>query len=357
MAGGELIKHGFDDKITWVERYDTAGQVTIVTDLGSGVREQLPKGTFVSHIDTDEVMRIESHVINDDGEEDPTITITGRSLESVILENRVVGSNIEFPTAGPPTDYTIPAWSTQTQAHSLITRHIDPAFLEDDDDEIPHVVATTDFVTVLTTEERTIKRGTVYERVLEILAVDELGIRVQRPTALVEDTQIVIHRGVDRSSTVVMSTDAGDISSADYLDSDMQSKNAALISGRWVQTRILGPQTGYDRRWLFVDGTDIDQSQEEVPVGMTRSFIVSVMQARGREALAKHNEVAMTRIEPSHDSITSVYRKDYELGDIVQIVGGHGGVAKKRVTEYVEIEDEDGFTGYPTLSALEGETE
>jgi hypothetical protein len=46
------------------------------------------------------------------------------------------------------------------------------------------------------------------------------------------------------------------------------------------------------------------------------------------------------------------YRADYNIGDIVYVIGNYDIAQKMRVTEYAEIEDENGEVGYPTLSML-----
>lgn len=359
LRGGRFLNLGLEDSVTWTEKYRDAGEFKIVTTIDSGLKDQLPVGTLVSHVDTKEVMRVDRHLISDSGEGLSKLEIVGSSFEKRVLMHRVVGSNRSFPTSSVPADYQIPAWSTQTQAHSLITHHInyDPgeSWLVDPDDEVPYVRSSTSLVATLTVEDRAIKPGSLYDRVLEILAVDNLGIRSTRPGVNQDDTLLVIHQGVDRSSTVILSDEKGDILSAEYLISDEMEKNCVLITGKWVQTRILGTKTKSARRWLHIDGTSIDQDQETNPTGTARTWIISAMQARGREALARHNNVSITSVEVDHEQLSVTFRKDYDLGDIVLVAGGYNGTAKKRVTEFVEIDEPSGSTRYPTLSAVEGE--
>jgi len=356
MQGGQLVLPS--DSVTWVERYAEAGEVKIVAPIGSGLREQLPVGTFVSHTETREVVKIEDHDIADSGgDEDPTLTITGRSMEAPALENRAAGSNRTFPTAAETLEYKLAASSTQYQALELVTHHIEEAYLVDDRDAIPYFGAVTTVGGTLTVEERTIKPGGVYARLQEILAVDKLGVKIERPATGMTDTRLVIHKGMDRSNQVVMSVDKGDVVNAAYLESDRKVKNCALLIGKFVQHRlVLNPLlTGYDRRWMTVDCSDIDEGQETIPTGDARGIILYLMEVRGREALAKQKRVELTKAEASHDTISAVYRRDYNVGDIVMVTGGYGAATKMRVTEYVEIQDETGFTGYPTLETLEEE--
>ena len=356
LRGGKLILPS--SSVTWVERYREAGEVKIVAGIDSGLREQLPVGTLVSHTDTKEVMKIEDHGIEDDGDNEPVITITGRSLEAPILENRAAGSNIEFPTAEVPVEYIIPAWKTSTQAVSIIMRHIGEDYLIDSHDVIPYLTAVDGTTGDLTEEKRKIAAGPVYDRLLEILAVDKLGIKVERPGPGETDTLFIIHKGVDRSSSVVMSVERGDVARASYLQSDKKLKNCAHIVGKWVQTRLVDTTVnGADRRWITVDAKDIDDAQESVPHGDARAWIVSAMLARAREQLGKYNRIELSSAEAAPDSVNAIFRKHYDVGDIVMVSGGYGSVTKMRVTEYAEVQDENGFSGQPTLKSLEGEDE
>lgn len=361
LHGGELIQQ--HEKVTWVERYQEAGEVTVETSISSGVREQLPVGSFMSHIHTKEIMRIEDHVISDNGgNEDPTLTITGRTIEAPILENRAAGSNRNFPTPAETLEYKLAEEASHLQALKLIDRHItDPVAVIDDKNLIPYlecvsIVIQTQLPDPTPNEFRMIKPGSLYERLLELLKIDNLGIRTERPSASESNSRLVIHNGIDRSASVIFSLDKGDVVSLEYLESDKKRKNCALLVGRWVQDRILDTSTsGYDRRWMVVDCSDIDQGYSIIPTGFTRAVIMLMMQKRGREALAKQNRIEIVKAEASRDSITAEYRKDYNVGDIVSVMGGYGTKTKMRVSEHVEIYESTGFTAYPTLEVIEKE--
>lgn len=354
MRNGELIRG--QTSVTWVERYREPGEIKLEAGISSDLRKILPVGSAVSHIDTREVIRIEDHEIEDNDDGDPKLVITGRTIEASLLESRVAGSNITFPTAAVPQEYVIPAAATVTQAISIIRHHIEASFLIDDRDAIPYMDATPSVSTNgLTVEERKIKPGSVYERLSEILDVDNLGIRSERPIGGQNSTRLIIHKGVDRSGTVVLSADKGDVSNLGYLESDRKRKNCALVVGRWCQTRVVDASvSGYDRRWMAVEASDIDESYETMPTAGVRTTILAKMAVRGREALARNKKIEITKVEANNHATMYSFRKDYNVGDIVMIKGGYGANTKMRVSEYVEIQDENGFTGYPTLEPLEG---
>jgi hypothetical protein len=50
--------------------------------------------------------------------------------------------------------------------------------------------------------------------------------------------------------------------------------------------------------------------------------------------------------------IPKKFRVDYNIGDIVYVVGDYGVSQKMRVTEYAEILDENGSSAFPTLELV-----
>lgn len=358
MSEGLIINNTLSK--LWIEKYRDAGEFEVTGYASSGIQEKLPRGSFVSHVDSTDIMIVENHEITDNRDSEPTIKISGRSFET-FLENRIVGSDIVFPTSGTPSDYTIPAWTTWAQAKSLISQHILAVNLVDGDNAIPYFEVIDTVSGTGVEEQRVINSGELYSRVLDILAIDNLGIKVVRPgsgsiAVNPMNSVFVIHKGVDRSATVTLSYDSGDILSADYLWSNKKRKDCALVSGKWVQTLVDSTQIGTNRRMMLVDATYLDDKWDVAPTGLARVYILAFMQAKGKEALAKQNEVALVKADVAQNVTSAKFRKDYNVGDIIMVSGNYGEAAKMRVSEFVEIEDETGTSGHPTLTSLEGET-
>lgn len=353
MEQGELI-NDIRSK-TWVERYREAGEFTFVGDASSGLRDTLPVGSFVTHVETEELMIVENHEINDEKDQEATITVTGRGYETE-LEQRIVGSNRVFPGSTGRPDVVLASAYTWLQAKTLIEMYTDVAQLLDDNDAIPYLSIINDVTGTGIQEARTLERKDVYASLLEILAVENLGIKVIRPGvtsplgSASPNVAWVIHKGVDLSASVMFSNDTGEIESADYLWSNKKLKNTAYVSGKWVETLVTTPATGYDRRMMFVDASDLDQDLEVAPSGAALTAMIASMQQRGIQALAKQKEIALTKAEISKQATKAQYRKDFNVGDLITIHGNYNESSIMRITEYVEIEDETGFNAYPTLS-------
>lgn len=335
----------------WVERYRNAGEFKFTADASSGMRDILPIGSFVSHVDTPEIMIVENHEISDEKGKPSELTISGRGLETD-FEGRILGSNKASPYVGVVGDYALAADETWNQAVLMLMDHLDATVLVDDDNAWPYLTIATDIPAGGTEAARTIKRTNLHKALVDLLAIDELGIRVIRPQPGVENTTLLIHKGTDRSSQLVFSYDTGEIESADYLWSNKKLKNAAFVSGKWVQVWVEGPEVGYSRRVMQVDAADIDNAFQAAPVGEDLTTVIAAMEQRGRDALAAQNDISLTKAEVSREVNQNEYRVDFFVGDLVTIQGDYNEVSKMRISEYVEIEDQNGRIGYPTLTMV-----
>jgi len=351
MDSGEII-NDIKSKM-WIERYREAGEFTIVAPVNSDVRKKLPIGCFISHTNTPEIMIVENHEIKDSRSSESDVVITGRSFET-LLENRVVGSNVASPHSGTLVDIPLAANYTWNQVVSLIHGHMETGLLNSAN-VIPYVI-TASLVPGTATGvsiARAIKRGSLYSAVMDLLVIDNLGIKSVRPViGVTPNSYIYIHKGVDKSATLMISHDSGEIESADYLWSNKKFKNAVLVTGKWVEVLVYYPTTatGFNRRMMFVSASDIDQDFTVAPTGTDYTNVVNALNQRGMEALASQKNIAITNADVSRDARRHFYRSDYDLGDLVTVQGDYNEKTIMRITEYVESEDETGASGYPTLS-------
>lgn len=361
FVGGEII-NGYD-RLMWIERYADAGEFSIEAKVSSGLREALPVGSYISHVTTQEIMRVEDHQIQDKEDGPAVIKITGRSLET-ILEGKVVGSNLDYSDTPAPAEYTLWASYVWFQIVDLVEKHLYSENLLNQSDSVDSIrIMNTVWKTLPTDviETRKIKPGNLYEELLKLLKVSNLGIRIWRPgffgwTVDMSKAVFIIHRGNDVSNYVTFSYRAGEVLSADYLWSDRKKKNCAMVQNNYFSVMVddIGA-SGLDRRMMYVNATDIVNESgpsDTPPWGWEKEQMLARMVARGRQELAKQNDLALVKAEVARENLTFEYRNHYEVGDIVKVIGEYGESAPMRVTEYVEIEDENGESGYPTLSAI-----
>lgn len=348
LQNGQQI-NGYQ-KVMWVERYSEPGEFSIEAQLSSGLGNFLPLGTIISHADTLYVMIVENQEITEKEKEDPTLIITGRGFESY-LENRVVGMNASKSNSAV-TPYVLPADYTWNQAVKVINDHI--VYTDSVYDSLVNVIAQTSVTGTGASVSRNVDYGTVWERAAEILKVEDLGIKtIRRNTfgVLGSSTQtvILVYRGVDKTSSIIFSWKAGDLSSAKYLFSNKADKNTALVLGQYVTTVVETGPTQYDRRTMLVDAKDIDGHLGAMPSGATLTAVVNAMITRGQQVLAAQNRITLSQADIS-PTAKYQFRRDYDIGDLILLDGNFGQIVVMRVVEYAEIEDENGESGHPTLA-------
>lgn len=346
ISGGLILNR--IDSAVWIERYREAGEFHITTDRSSGLLEELPTGSFITHKDTLDVMEVDVHSIAGN-----VVTISGRGITTV-FDRRIVGSSLAYASPDAvPGDYILAAATIPDQWMLMLRQHCKAAYGAPADDELASTLFSRG-PTAIDGEsvERIIDRKTVYEAAIELLALYDHGWSARR-SLINNSITFSITGGNDKTSTVNFSEESGELLNAEYLRSTRANKNVAFIQGRFVHTFYYAPSsTGWSRRTLFVDASDIDEKLTAAPVGAELAAIKVKMQNRGRLALMQNNNMNIVRADISSNTRYR-YRTDYTVGDFVSVEGMLGASSIRRVTEYTEIEDSNGTSGYPTLSTLE----
>lgn len=347
----------------WVERYIDPGEFEFRAPVSSRLRTLLPIGSFISHVDSEEVMFVNSHHIDEDvTDREPEIVITGNTLDGW-LKHRAVGGDIEtYVLAGDRLftnhfPYQMVMDTSWAQAVTLFDAHVTNTFAGNDDD-IPGWVAISNqqHIGPTTSQARIIRHGPLNRAILELLAIDDFGIKIVRPNADNVDpttTEFRIHNGIDRTADVIFSFAFGDIQNAEYFWTDDAMKTEYFCVSTYFELRSAEGPDGLNRRILYVDCTDIDghlSDDEVVSSGLDATF-GNLMDIRGQQALRTQQAKALLSTNVNK-ATRYVFRKDYNVGDIVTVNGNYDVSSIKRVAEYVEFQDENGESGYPTLSAV-----
>ncbi|KAA0941624.1 hypothetical protein FQ087_20940 [Sporosarcina sp. ANT_H38] len=177
------------------------------------------------------------------------------------------------------------------------------------------------------------------------------------------------------NSPVIFSPQFDNIKNMHYVDSDLNYKNVAYVAGQGegVDRRVIvvGTDTGWNRRELFVDARDIEEiDDDENPI--PEHIIIQRLTDRGLQKLAEYTQekfleaqimtpVKTVDIEKQTHFATQfqivesvkvteafassfVYEQDYDLGDIVTIQNKDWGVTlDARITEIKEVYEPGGF--------------
>ena len=356
------------DSFLWVERYLDPGEFKIVCDPTPALRTQLALGTFVSHVDTPEVMIVENHEIKETFGQTPKLEVTGRSLDC-FLEKRIVSTTQSAfnQTTGNAIDYQYNAYPA-AQGSYLLNQFLTGSILYADN-VVPNVNVIVDTNAPTTPAfQNSIKKGeNLAKVVIDILKVGNLGIRFERPMRDKTGTPIhhynattdpnatkmalYIHTGVDRSGTVSFFYDSGDIKDARYFWSNKEELNyihGSTYYVTWDEKRDGATKTGWDNKTGYVDVTAVNVK----PVTLAdAAFQQEAIKQKAQELLANASQLTLMEATISPNA-KYAYRKDYIVGDTVYVVGNYGVSSKMRVIENVESQDETGYSSYPTLGSI-----
>lgn len=353
---------------TWIERFRDPGEFTINAPVSSQLRTELPIGSFISHIDTLEVMIVENHEIDEDVKEsEPEIIISGRTLESY-LEQRIVGDDIETYVDGLGHrlytnifDYVVAFDTSWAQTRTLIYDHLTNPIQLGSADDVPGFIpiANQQHIGSSTTQERIMRRQSLHSAVMELLSVDDFGLKNVRPNAgnvVPTSTEIRIHNGFDRTDAVVFSYTFGDLERSKYFWSNKSLKTDYYCTLTNVELRSNSGITGLDRRIALVDCSDMDGhlNDDDVTDGTVMTPIVDAADVRGQQVVRAQQPIAILSTDISKTTQYK-FRRDYDVGDLVRVNGNYDITNVMRVTEHVEFQDERGETGYPTLALYYGE--
>lgn len=289
------------NSLIWTERFQDHGEFELKSFDVDGLKALLPEDTMVSHLDTREVMMVETHEIEDVGEgadARPQITVKGRSA-TTILESRWIEATYQT------TRRMRMAYSATSAACVIIYNVVDNASARDltrgdtssatpelNDyawttyDVIPNIAVTESVASEGAARWFLLSEGIVWPQLQKILVEADIGLRMIRPvdflspgtvvtvnSALasrgqvnriaspdVKELQFNVYGGVDRSSSVQLSQLQGHLDNPKYLYSGKDYKTGVEIMSGAVDVSDVyrnateAAYTGWRRRIMPFDG-------------------------------------------------------------------------------------------------------
>lgn len=370
------------ESFIWTERYREPGDFEIYMPAARAPFEYMIRDYYVWRKGTDRLMILEDIAIAADAEAGPHITITGRSLES-ILDRRVVSYR------------TIINGNLQNGIRRLLNENvISPSDSARKIPEFRFIQNNDPRITSLTVDINLLGENLLEE--IEVLCeMHDLGFKVSYN----EDAStfdFMLYYGVDRSYAqdsvpwVVFSSKYNNLLSSNYFESARNLRTAAVVAGSdgyeagQVVIDVDGkPElTGLDRREMFIEAGDIETPNPTVNEdairerlekrGRDEDYIQAEIDKAYAEALAQDTaqynsqlrqrgleELGKTYITESFEGVIEavrqyVYDKDFFIGDVVQIRDEYGKEAASRITEVVMSHDVTGETITPTFTTLIG---
>lgn len=334
------------NSLIWTERYNEYGDFEIYTRMNSDILNYIKQDYYVSRNDSECIMIVEKILIQSDIEDGDKLTISGRSLES-ILDRRIIWG--QKALTGKLQDSIKTILTENIISPSNIKRKINNFIFEETDDEE---------ITSLNIEAQYLGDN-IYDVISSICKERSIGFKI----TLNSDNQFVfkMYSGKDRSYEqaenpyVVFSPSFDNLLSSNYLESKSSLKNVTLVggSGEGASKKFteVGTISGIERREIYTDASGISSEKEDGSQYTEEEYIAQLYQ-KGNEELSK-NKISVSFEGEAETKIMFKYGSDFFNGDVVQIIDSYGHDARARVYEIVTSEDESGFAVYPTFSMIE----
>lgn len=342
------------ESFIWTDRYYEYGDFEIYTPMTNDILSYIKQDYYLQSRDSEHVMIIEKLLVSSDTEDGNHITVTGRSLESIldrriIWGQKILRGNFQNGIQSLLNDAVIaPSDNARRISNFIFEASTDPA------------------ITSLTIDAQ-YTGDNLYDVISKLCEERGIGFKI----TLNDNKQFVfkLYAGTDRSYDqtavpyVIFSPKFDNIINSNYIESKASLKTVTLIGGEGEGSArrytTVGGGNGLNRREIFTDARDISSDVTDSEGNMATlpdAEYIAQLQQRGNEKLAEN--VAVTSFEGQVET-TTIFRfgEDFFNGDIVQIANEYGHETKARILEVVFSEDKEGFSVFPTFSTLTEEGE
>lgn len=336
------------ESFIWTDRYCGYGDFELYAPISAAFFDYAKDGYYLWSDCSEHMMIIEKIDIESDAEDGSRVTVTGRSLES-ILDRRIIWNQ------------TTLTGNLQDGIKKLLTENvISPSDTKRTISNFIFTPSTDERVTKLTVEAQ-YTGDNLYDTIKSLCETNELGFRVLLNDA--HKFEFQLYYGTDRSYNqsklpyVIFSPNFENLVNSNYYESSETLKNVALIGGEGegterVYTSIYGNgetdyTSGLTRRELFVDARDLSTKTSDKT--LTADEYKAQLTQRGYDKLGEN--ISLVGFEGDIENTDMVqYGKDFFVGDIVQIQNEYSIRATTRVDEVVISDSATGKTVVPTFA-------
>lgn len=329
--------------LIWTKRYFSAGDFELHLPATKRNVNLLQSGNYIKRLDDDTVMIIEKIQITTDAETGNFLTISGRSLES-LLARRIVWKQTVF--IGAFNKFIEKLLNENVIAPIISNRKINN-FVYDNTNSFTKRIP------------KMLTGDNLYTAIVEACTSYNIGWKI----TLNDNKQFVfsLYQGVDRSynqsanSYVIFSPEYDNLINSDYQRDTTEFANVALIAGegegnaRKTQTVSNGTPTGIDRFEIFVDAKNASSNTEEE---ISETEYNEILSEQGFEALNEKNIITAFGGELETTGVFK-YKDDWNIGDTIQIENEYGLTATSQILEIIENEDTSGYRIIPTFGEWE----
>mgnify|MGYP001409749470 CR=1 FL=1 len=339
--------------LIWTRRYHKTGGFSLYCPLNSDNLKLLQRENIIYKQGNEEAGYIETRklTISEKGEE--LIEITGKLLTNY-LDRRISWDRVNYNG------------KTEELMRKLVLENaIDP---KDTSRKIDNLILG-DLKGFTETIKYQNSFGNVLEQLENISNTSNLGYRNLLD---IKNKKIIfdVYKGIDRTisngtiAPCIFSRDFENILKQEFYDSLSDYKNTALIAGAGEgkdrKITSIEEGQGLDRHEVYVDARDIEDTKEvktydeegneiieDVP--MSDEEYIPLLIQRGKEKLAEREEIT-TFDSKVNTRGNNIYRKDYDLGDLVTVVDDKWRLrVDTRITEIEEVYEEGKVEINPTF--------
>lgn len=333
------------ESFIWTDRYCAYGDFELYTAISEDLLDNIKQDRYLINRDSEHVMIIEKLLINSDAEDGNRITVSGRSLES-ILDRRIVWGQKTL------------SGNLQNGIKTLLNENVISPI--DNDRKIDNFVfeeSTDPTITGLTIEAQ-YTGDNLYDVIRKVCEEKNIGFKVT-----LNDKKFIfkLYAGIDRSYEqtevpfVIFSPNFENIINSSYIESKSSFKNITLVGGEGEGSArrytTAGSGVGLNRRELFTDARDISSDVGDGVI-LTDAEYTAKLQQRGKEKLIENPEVISFEGQVE-TTLMFKYGEDFFNGDVVQIANEYGHETRVRILEIVMSEDKGGISVYPTFKTIE----
>lgn len=338
------------ESVIWTERYDSPGDFQLYGPMDSTISKYCKAGYFANIPGSDRTMIIETISAENNPKQSSKITVTGRSVES-ILDRRIIWGTEVFLGENN---------LVQNAVKDIITNHVikpkveqraipNFSFLENQDPALLD----------MTFAEIQYDGDSVLDVVSGLCQTFGLGFRIINSGS---SFTFALFNGVDRSASqsdypVLTFSEEYDNVIESRFDMDKKPyKNVALVDGEedsetHVKDRVVAGDemaSGLNRFEMHVSSgvTSTYQDSDGTTKTIAPSKYLRMVRAKGTEEIDKLQDIY--KLDGKIDTDNIKYGVDYYVGDKVQFKGLFDIDTKVRITEFIRCLDGSGYQEYPS---------
>lgn len=350
----------------WTERYSAAGDVQIVVSPTPSMIKRFAKGTFIGLRGSSEIMMIETQSI-----ENGLLTVTGWSVVKFFNNRTAWFADTTYDGSDTTKTLIQPTYSGTDSAGSFISNIISAMVINpvafasywtpinlDWGNEIIHGLALGRVDINGDSKALTFNKGPLYDGLAQFAEAEGLGFKLYLESASYSSgfvLRFATYRGRDKTSgqttnrMIRLTPKMDTLTNVKEINSIEKYINVIYVSYKnqisiHYPPDVLTPPLDFNRRVLQVDAEDIFLEDDH---------ILAYRETVARNAFIDHVYIQAVDGQILPPISDYKFKRDYDLGDIIELEGYTGTISKARVTEYIRSQDQFGIKEFPTLAVID----